>query len=516
MKKVLLLFILLLNSYLAFGQNGITFKTDKQFYIKGNSKLIGNTILSTSAKKAFNNPNTFNDALNLKYTDVDEDKNTFSSSQAELQIPENKKIKYAALYWSAIYKYNKGVKKTKGKYIVYAEAEKSLPNVNEIYFKTPSDTVYQSINGSVIFDSKNTTLFKDTQPYLCYADVTSIIQNTSKTNGLYTVANIKATQGYVSGGSAGGWLLYIIYENEEDTKKYFTTYNGFLGVDNTEVIIDFYDYKTNDTGLVNTFLLLATLEGDYKIKTDACAIKDPEKDRYIKLSTETRDKNNFFNSTITSFSQDKRNPSSLNTLGLDILKTPILNKNNTIIKNSSTNTSVKLSAKMDGFYLFFVAFETEISETFVPNINEKIIVDKDLTPNSNLIKDSTNLVEKDSIVINHVDKSIEVISQPNSKVVEQKKTTEKEDLSVKTSVNNHIKPVYLLVTNAFKFLENAIKWKTELVNKGYNAKMHFNPENNLYYIYILKDYNKDTIIKEKNKLLNNGAFTDLNIKAFFL
>ena len=519
MKKIGLLFILFCITQTSFAQEGKAFKTSKQFYLKGSSALIGNTVLGVSSKKAFNNLNVYNDALNLRYTDVDRDQNTFSSSQAELQIPENKKIKYAALYWSAIYKYNKGVKKAKGKYLVYKEAEKSLPDINKIYFKTPNTSDYKPIDGTVVFDSKSTELFEDTQPYLCFADVTSLLQNSTTINGDYTVANIKATQGFVSGGSAGGWLLYIIYEDEDDTKKYFTTYDGFLGVDNTEVIIDFSDFKANETGLVNTSLLLATLEGDYKFKTDACAIKEAEKDRYVTLSSETRDKNNFFNSTISNFGQDKRNPSSLNTLGLDILKMPIPNKNNTIINNNSTNTSIKLSTKKDGFYLFFVAFETEISEAFVPKLRQENAITSNIDSKKEVIKNNNDsiITKQDLTLKPSIIRKDSIQKQPNPVITKQIITSTKQTTNITIPSNQSKLPIahYYLVTNVFSVPENVTKWETTLLNLGYNPRTYFNQENSYYYVYILKDTDLSIINKEKQRLLDIKAFDTLNIKTFY-
>ena len=56
-----------------------------------------------------------NDEFMMLYTDIDNDKSTFSSSSADLYLnnPLNKKIVYAGLYWSATYLYNSGISKKK-------------------------------------------------------------------------------------------------------------------------------------------------------------------------------------------------------------------------------------------------------------------------------------------------------------------------------------------------------------------------------------------------------------------
>ena len=65
------------------------FKSIKEetFKLSNFTALIGNNILSTHATKPFND-NVINDFSNLKFIDVDDDSNTFSSSEANLNIIE--------------------------------------------------------------------------------------------------------------------------------------------------------------------------------------------------------------------------------------------------------------------------------------------------------------------------------------------------------------------------------------------------------------------------------------------
>ncbi|MBD0831166.1 hypothetical protein [Aestuariibaculum sediminum] len=307
--------------------------------------------------------------------DIDDDKSTFSSSAADLQLSEeNQNIVYAALYWSATYTFEYSKKKTTSREIIYKGNGIRKNDINDILFKTPSNVSYIPITGDVIFDSHTQDLFKANSPYVCYADVTDILKTSTKLNGTYTVANIKASQGYISGGSSGGWLLYVIYESENETPKYFTTYNGFIGVENKPENITFNGFKTPENGEIKTSIAMGTLEGDRRIKTDYCNILNPETKLYIPLKHAERAENNFFNSSITIDNSFKsyRTPNSSNTLGFDLLKLDIPNKNNAIIKPNSTETTLQLVTKVDRFYLFFMAFETEISSEFMTLKNQRI------------------------------------------------------------------------------------------------------------------------------------------------
>ena len=48
----------------------------------------------------------------------------------------------------------------------------------------------------------------------------------------------------------------------------------------------------------------------------------------------------------------------------------IPNENNRVISNSTTQTTIRFETKADRFYLFFVAFETEISPIYLEGKNK--------------------------------------------------------------------------------------------------------------------------------------------------
>lgn len=504
--KPILFILTLLTSLFCYAQEGLEFSSNTQLYLKGNSVLIGNNSVSEDAKKPFDDNSEFNDVLKMEYVDVDDDKSTFSSSQANLNIPETaSKIKYAALYWSAIYKYDKGTRKIiNNEKMVYRGKDERSEDVNTILFKTPENK-YQTLTGTVVYDSYKTNLFNDTKPYVCFADVTSLLQNLKNPNGTYTVANIKATEGYVSGGCAAGWLLYVVYESETETPKYFTTYNGFVAVDKAAVDIQFKDFKTDEAGAIKTSLLLGALEGDQKFKSDQCAILDAKKIAYVSLFNKIRPKNNFFNSTITTDDAmfTDRTPNSSNTLGFDLLKMEIPNKNNTIISNNSSEATIQFKTKADGFYLFFVAFETEISPIYLEeksNTETLVVFDKSET-------DETIEQEVDTL------KVVKVVSKEIPKEIHQAKPKKKTPLErIKSIKSIHIPNLakgYYLVTNVFSVQENATKWMKVLEEKGYTPKSYINPKNGWNYIYLKNDEDPNAIYQKQKELSKLADFQNI-------
>src|SRR5690606_40137623 len=181
--------------YQTYSQEGVPFKRNKQMYVSGNSILIGNNILGDHPTEPLMDIGIPNDVVKMKYIDVDTDETTFSSSEATIKnIIGKPKIAHAALYWCGLYPSEKGALRKSGNKMVHIGRGDREGQVNSILFKTPNG-IYESLSGKVIFDSYGTEVFTTNSPYVCYADVTSKLQNLASINGTYTIANIKATEG---------------------------------------------------------------------------------------------------------------------------------------------------------------------------------------------------------------------------------------------------------------------------------------------------------------------------------
>ncbi|WP_452221611.1 hypothetical protein [Lacinutrix salivirga] len=352
-------------------QEAIPFKVQKEFYIYGDAVVIGNNILSEDAKQPFNTLETTNDDIDMVFVDIDNDESTFSSSSAKLKLPQNHtKIAYATLYWSATYSYEQGFKRESGGSFFFQGKRPKKRNINKIKFKLPNGD-YQNITGKVEFDGAKSSLFRLNSPYVCSADVTKLLKQAQTINGDYTVANVIASKGYVSGGSAAGWLLYVVYEAPTSNPKYITTYNGFAHVGRQTVEVNFKDFKSLDIGEINTSLTIATLEGDSDIDQDECLIINKKTNQSVILNSSLREKSNFFNSKITTNGTylSNRTPNSQNTLGFDIATLDIPKTDNPIINNDTEEITLAFNTKSDRFYLFFTAFQTEISKAFYEEKN---------------------------------------------------------------------------------------------------------------------------------------------------
>lgn len=418
-----------------FSQTKDRLKESKHIYIHGNSVLVGNNSLGHHATKPMLEDDVPNDAVKMKYIDVDQDKKTFSSSEASISgIPENSRVVYAVLYWSALYPYEKGnLRTTGGKTRFIGKGERST-DFNQILFQTPGNK-YRSVLGTVLKDGHEQKEFKDTSPYVCRADVTEFLQALSSANGTYAVGNIRAAEGRVSGGGSAGWLLYVVYENEEESLKYFTTYDGLIEVDKEVVDLKFSGFKSKQEGKINPTFGIGALEGDRKIRSDQMLLYSKKNDEFIAMGNALREERNFFNSSITmgnSIFQD-RNPNSSNTLGFDLLKFDIPNENNDFFDENTTDAVLRFQTRADRFYLFFVSFEIDMDRDYLeflaPEIEKTDIVSASIKPGKSRLN-STKIHSLESEANDDSDSETDKKEQKEQKKDSSK--TEKRSISSKS------------------------------------------------------------------------------------
>lgn len=421
MRGLLLRFAIFISMFsFTYAQQTVPFTTQKAFYIYGDAAVIGNNILSKDKQEPYNDYLLTNDDIDMVYVDIDQDKTTFSSSSANLKLPDNQsKIAYAVLYWSATYSYIKGTRREEdAQFYFQGNRQKNRSLINKVKLKLPGEN-YQNITGNVLFDGAKNPAFALNAPYVCFADVTKQLQEAKQVNGEYTVANINATQGFVAGGSAAGWMLYVVYEAPTSKPKYITTFNGFSHIGNQPEIISLDEFKTPDKGATSTAIVLATLEGDSALSGDQCIVANPVTNKAWQFQAVNRDKDNFFSSQITSISTANtvRYPNSSNTLGFDLATVTLPNNDEAVIVNGTEKVDLIFNTKQDRFYLFFTAFNTEISESFLKEIQSNTPVNAIVLTSEKL--DSNVMLTSDNKVVKAKIETIKAISKTDIKTIGQ-------------------------------------------------------------------------------------------------
>lgn len=123
-----------------------------------------------------------------------------------------------------------------------------------------------------------------------YANITGLVQALDIPYGAYTVANVRATNGRISGGSSAGWTIIIVYEEDNAQGKMITTYDGFAGVTKKSTDIRFHGFKTLPDGDVKATIAGAALEGYLRLKGDMLMFKTDEMKDLLNLKTTSEKK----------------------------------------------------------------------------------------------------------------------------------------------------------------------------------------------------------------------------------
>jgi hypothetical protein len=521
-----------------FSQQAKPFKVRHQGYVNGDMVLIANNIVNRDASDgkasdSYNDrtfKNKLNDECEMKYIDIDNDESTFSSSSADLVMDNkaNKKIVYAGLYWSATYLYEKG-KMTKS--MKYKAIDKKREAFDKVKIKLPNQEEYSDIKGALIYDGIEDVDFKESAPYVMFADITNLVTNSKNPFGTYTIANVKSTIGKISGGVSGGWSIFFVYEDPKMTGKYITTYDGFAGITDKSIDIDFSGFQTLPEGKVNAKIAGIALEGDLQLKGDQILFKTSENNDFTQLSNKLRDKSNFFNSSITNDNEffQNRIPNSLNTLGYDAFVLTIDNPNNTVVGNNTHDATVRLKTYGDRYFMFFNAFNVEVvlpesmKKEEIPlivsndcidvetNLTEKVISKKAknkktvkavaiTTKNNNkpkLDKEKATILKSNDATANativYKNNSI-----PSNQIIENKEVTNESEIKG-----------YYIIANVFAKHSNATRFIASLKKKGINAKYFINPVNKYRYVYIVKEENMEVASNLHDSKINGQYKGDL-------
>ncbi|MDY0089146.1 MAG: hypothetical protein RBR78_02155 [Flavobacteriaceae bacterium] len=574
---VLFLVCCFFSSTEANSQEVVPFKMRHQSYIKGDMGIIANNIVNRKtnrheATEPYNDLSDkakMNDEFEMTYIDIDTIETTFSSSSADF-LPENhqsKKIVYAGLYWAANYKYNSGIR---DKYWRYKATDNERELIDVVELQLPGNDFYNEIKGEIIFDGHKDRKFRESAPYVVFADITDYVKKVKNPFGTYTVANVRATEGVLPGGVAAGWTIFFIYEDPYTTPKSITVFDGFAGITSRAVEIHFDGFKSLPYGEVKSKIALAALEGDYNLDGDQLEIKSGHSANYTRISHPLKPENNFFNSTIVigdSYYKD-RNPNSLNTLGYDTCLISIDNPDNSVIQNNSDTVSLRLKTSGDKYNMFFSAFNIEIFETETIS-EEPVFADNQETDTEETVAESSEDDDWDSLKAftsnvdvdeenvlaesnnttnnNQEDKNLTAISKTAEKKLVAENTTNKttdslaeiiseaafldpisqsEKINAETPAVNGKKRItaipgsdvavsnqimgYYVIANVFAVHNNATRFTQRLQGEHkIDANFFINPTNNYRYVYVDRHDTWLDALKTYYSNVNGKYFDDL-------
>lgn len=360
--------------------------------IKGDIVFVGNNITNRAPANTPSDANTpyngtaNNNGLNFEYIDVDGDASTFSSSTANLNIATScKRIVYAGLYWTATYPFERSGPNGDGSSSNYTGSPRNN-SWNQVKFKVPGGT-YVDLTAdnaadpagdedSIIFDGFNAANPNNSfyaAPYVCYKNVTSLVQALANANGTYAVANQRAARGIRPDGISSGWSLVIIYESPTLPSKYISVFDGYANIYdgiNAANAVDFNvnGFQTLPAPLpVRARIGVSSLEGDVSLTNDRFRFKANSVGGFTTLSNAVNPADNFFNGSISNNGAiiTTRNPNSTNTLGFDLDIVNVNNPGNAVIPNGETGATLRVTTNGDAYGTYLTSFDVEIIEPVI-------------------------------------------------------------------------------------------------------------------------------------------------------
>ncbi len=261
--------------------------------------------------------------------DVDLDATTFNSSTANLSLPGGSNVLFAGLYWGA---------------------KSTDPARGQVLFQRPGGFGYQVVTASQV----DTT---GSVQYGAFADVTAIVQ--AGGNGTYAVANIQRTTGT---NMWAGWSLIVVYGNTAATLKNLTVFDGFQ-LDPASMTVS--GFLTPLSGPVTTRLGFVGWDGDL----DSTSAGETFTINGAQITDAQNPAANFFNSTISDLGSPvgSRNPSYVNTLGLDIDR---VNAPPGALGNGATSATIAVGNATEEIWISAITFATEL---YVPVITPNVV-----------------------------------------------------------------------------------------------------------------------------------------------
>jgi len=356
-----------------------TIRAYQQIYsdnLKGGTTVIGNTgmhILNTDGTVNLTQMNEIgnaanglggfgftqygNDNSNMQFIDIDGLAETYSSSSADLALPAGTNtIKFARLYWGGR---------------IYNDAITAVPDTLRKIKIRKGNSVYSNIlapASSVDQFAVNTI----ETIYQCYADITNYVQAAGV--GTYTIGNIPATPGIVSGGGKyAGWCIVVVYENPTVPLNSIRLYDGYYQVYTNTSGPASISVTMNNLNVPNNTLLSGDAvvsamawEGDGNLGATST---NPSGD-FVKvngnvISNAVNQPVNYWNGSISKNGVyvTTKNPSYYNQMGIDIDEVNV-GTGYGILPNA-TSVTVEFGTEADQYFPSFFGFTIRMKDPLV-------------------------------------------------------------------------------------------------------------------------------------------------------
>ncbi len=271
------------------------------------------------------------------YVDVDSDASTFSSSSAQLDLPNDATVLYAILTWGG---------------------DSTNASRNTVQLRTPSSGVYAPVVAATVST-------RSPDNYAAWVDITSQVATAG--SGTYSVANVRGDVG--RGDSYAGWQIVVAYRDSASPARNLAVFSGYRAISSQlggTATININGFQTPAVGNVNSRVSVLGFEGDLGLTGDRLQLETQYLTDGVNPST------NAFNSTISEDGSlvTSRDITPLNNLGIDSDTFVTTN----VIANNATDADVTLTTTNDVYFVSTVAVATDL---YAPRVDvDKTAVDE--------------------------------------------------------------------------------------------------------------------------------------------
>jgi hypothetical protein len=156
-----------------------------------------------------------------------------------------------------------------------------------------------------------------------------------------------------------------------------------------------------------------------------------------------------------------------------------------VIRNDATSVKLQFKTEEDRLFVFFSAFQTEISTSFYQNV---IIEGKPDTINEEQEKIESNPSEEikieNTILKERSDDLIDMINAESIAIPE-------------------LESGYYVINHVFARSVNADKWAQKMREQGYSPRQFIRSSNNYHYVYLDFDTDPDVLYKRLSTFRTN-------------
>ncbi len=324
----------------------VAFDDRVSFNANGSIAIFGNNLMvcppGSSCTASRNGTNTTNNN-GYEMVHLDQDGSafpTFSSSSADVVLPDNAQVLWAGLYWGARLESGDG-------------GVDAVGNGRQMKLRAPRDAAYRPIervhDARVLGPSSTSD-----RAYQAFADVTTIVRAAGP--GTYFGADVPAATGK---DRYSGWSLVVVYSAPSLPLRNLTVFDGLADVGQGDPqAITISGFTTPVSGTVNTRIGLVAYEGDRGSTGDQAILDGTQ------LATTLSQGTNFFNGANDDNGRlvRARAPADVNMLGFDIKNFDAPG----ILDNNATSARIDLASTSERY---FPGVVTTAIDVFAPDFS---------------------------------------------------------------------------------------------------------------------------------------------------